>query len=142
MTFYICVFSFNDKVFIFDLGFVLLSTFVLKEFSNHTPESCKDTMLLRNSHNETETFKIEDHLESFFILFKNSGGLLNEICHIKYFIMMVIEELHKLLYQSFYLLSGAYCFGLIHYFFNLFISRFLGKKDWVLFIILNNTSSL
>jgi|GEM_PF-6023335 len=68
-------------------------------------------MLLGNPRNETQTFKIEDHFESFFILFENSGGLLDKICHVKNFIMMIIKELHKLFYQGSYLLSGTYSIG-------------------------------
>lgn len=71
-------------------------------------------MLLRDSHYETKSFKIEDHFESFLILFENSGRLLDKICHIKYFVMMIIKELHKLLDQSTNLLSGANCVWLIH----------------------------
>lgn len=91
-----------------------MSTFILKEFSDHSSESGKDTMLLRYSHYETQSFKIKDHFKSFLILFENSGGLLDEICHVKYFVMMIIKKLHKLLDQSTDLLSGANCVWLIH----------------------------
>lgn len=67
------VLSLNDQFFVLDLGFVLLSTFVLEKFSDHTSESDKDSMLLRDSHDKAETFEVEDHFKGLFVLLKDSG---------------------------------------------------------------------
>ena len=81
-------------------------------------------MLLRDSHDESQTFKIKYHFKSFFVLFENSCGLLYQISHIKDFVMMIIKKLHKLFYQGTDFFSGADNVWLIHSFSELFISRF------------------
>ena len=66
------VFSFDEKLFVVDLCLRLLPTLIFKKFSDHTSESDKDGMFLRDSHDKTETFEKKDHFKGFLIFFENA----------------------------------------------------------------------
>ena len=114
LTFDRSVFSFDEKLFILDLCLRLLSTFVLKEFPDHSSESNKNRMVLRDSHDKAKTFEKEDHFEGFFVFLEDAGGLMNEIGHVKNLFVMIIEEFDELLDESTDFLPGVYCVWLIH----------------------------